>query len=105
MNSTEACFLNGAVREKAEPILLMSHHDVVEANGKWDHEPFSGDIDGHGNLWGQGTVDTKPACFAFYRCGRTDKGRPLQPERDVYIASLAVRRNSAERARRQRLLI
>ena len=27
---------------KHEPILLMSHHDVVEANGIWEHEPFSG---------------------------------------------------------------
>ena len=50
---------------KAEPILLMSHHDVVEANGKWDHEPFSGDIDGHGNLWGGEPWIPNPACFAF----------------------------------------
>ena len=25
-----------------EPILLMSHQDVVEANGTWEHEPFGG---------------------------------------------------------------
>ena len=24
-----------------EPILLMSHHDVVEAPGEWTHPPFS----------------------------------------------------------------
>ena len=28
-----------------EPILFLSHHDVVEATGTWEHEPFSGDID------------------------------------------------------------
>ena len=27
------------------PILFMSHQDVVEATGVWEHEPFSGDID------------------------------------------------------------
>ena len=27
------------------PILLMSHHDVVEANGNWEHAPFGGEID------------------------------------------------------------
>ena len=37
---------------KAEPILLMSHQDVVEANGEWEHEPFSGDIDETGRVWG-----------------------------------------------------
>ena len=30
---------------KEGPILLMSHHDVVEANGTWEHEPVSGEID------------------------------------------------------------
>lgn len=30
---------------KGNPILLMSHHDVVEANGEWEHAPFSGEID------------------------------------------------------------
>ena len=45
---------------KSEPILLMSHHDVVEAKSEgWDHGPFSGDIDGEGRVWGRGTVDTK----------------------------------------------
>ena len=42
---------------KSEPILLMSHHDVVEATGEWKHEPFSGDNDEKGCVWGRGTVD------------------------------------------------
>ena len=45
---------------KGEPILLMSHHDVVEPGGEgWAHGPFSGDIDETGRVWGRGTVDTK----------------------------------------------
>ena len=29
---------------KAEPILLMSHQDVVPAEGEWKYPPFSGEI-------------------------------------------------------------
>lgn len=28
-------------RKAEDPILLMNHHDVVEAPGSWTHEPFS----------------------------------------------------------------
>ena len=27
-----------------EPIMLMNHHDVVEASGEWTHPAFSGEI-------------------------------------------------------------
>ena len=27
-----------------KPILLMNHHDVVEASGEWKYPPFSGEI-------------------------------------------------------------
>mgnify|MGYP002516273489 CR=1 FL=1 len=27
--------------QEMDPILLMNHHDVVEAPGSWTHEPFS----------------------------------------------------------------
>ena len=41
-----------------EPVMLMNHHDVVEATGKWSHAPFGGEI-ADDNLWGRGTLDTK----------------------------------------------
>lgn len=44
-------------------VMLMSHHDVVEAEGEWTHLPFSGEI-ADGALWGRGTVDTKTPFFA-----------------------------------------
>ena len=48
---------------EADPIFLMSLQDVVEAGGKWAHEPFSGDIDEKGRVWGRGSVDTKASLF------------------------------------------
>ncbi|MBO5034936.1 MAG: M20/M25/M40 family metallo-hydrolase, partial [Oscillospiraceae bacterium] len=45
-------------RTDKEPLLLMSHIDVVEATGEWKHGPFSGDI-AEGKVWGRGTADTK----------------------------------------------
>ena len=39
-----------------KPMLLMSHHDVVEASGKWSHPPFAGEIV-DGIIWGRGTVE------------------------------------------------
>jgi acetylornithine deacetylase/succinyl-diaminopimelate desuccinylase-like protein len=42
-----------------EPLLLLSHLDVVPAPaGEWTHDPFAGDLaDGH--VWGRGAVDMK----------------------------------------------
>ena len=72
---------------KHEPILLMSHHDVVEANGIWEHEPFSGDIDAEGRVWGRGTVDTKASLFCLLTAAEELMGEGFVPECDVYLAS------------------
>ena len=48
------------------PILLMSHQDVVPAEGKWLHEPFGGDI-ADGKVWGRGAADTKCSVMAFFQ--------------------------------------
>ncbi|MBR4194192.1 MAG: M20/M25/M40 family metallo-hydrolase, partial [Oscillospiraceae bacterium] len=53
----------GASSEK--PIVLMSHQDVVPAEGDWTHGPFSGDIE-DGKVWGRGSSDTKCSVFAFF---------------------------------------
>lgn len=72
---------------KNEPILFMSHHDVVEANGTWEHEAFSGDIDETGRVWGRGTVDTKASLFCMLQAVEELIKEGYQPECDVYIAS------------------
>lgn len=72
---------------KEGPILLMSHHDVVEANGTWEHEPFSGDIDEKGRVWGRGTVDTKASLFCILTAVEELMQTGFEPGCDVYIAS------------------
>lgn len=72
---------------KNAPILLMSHQDVVEANGTWEHEPFSGDIDETGRVWGRGTVDTKASLFCILTAVEELMKDGFKPGCDVYIAS------------------
>ena len=72
---------------KSEPILLMSHQDVVEATGEWKHEPFSGDIDEDGNIWGRGTVDTKGSLFCIFTALEELIAERYVPKCDVYIGS------------------
>jgi carboxypeptidase PM20D1 len=68
------------------PILLMSHMDVVEASGNWRYPPFSGTIS-DGKIWGRGTVDTKGALCAILEAVEKLTGEGFIPECDVYIAS------------------
>ena len=51
-------------RSSEKPILLMSHQDVVPAEGEWRHAPFSGDI-ADGKVWGRGASDTKCSVMAL----------------------------------------
>ena len=68
------------------PILLMSHQDVVPAEGKWEHEPFSGDI-ADGKVWGRGTADTKASVMAFFQAVEELLKEGYTPKCDVYLAS------------------
>ena len=72
---------------EAEPILFMSHQDVVEGTGEWTHDPFSGDIDEEGNIWGRGAVDTKTSLFCMLQALEELIAEGYQPKGDVYIGS------------------
>lgn len=77
-----------AMDPKGQSILLMSHHDVVEAPADgWKYPPFSGHIDEEGHIFGRGTVDTKGALF----CELTALEELIQegwtPDVDIYITS------------------
>lgn len=69
-----------------EPILLMNHHDVVEASGGWNDDPFSGKI-ADGKVWGRGTLDTKGGLWAMLQAADELAEQGYQPNRDVYLMS------------------
>ena len=69
-----------------KPILLMSHQDVVPAEGKWTHEPFSGDI-ADGKVYGRGASDTKCSVMSFFEATEQLLTEGYMPECDVYLAS------------------
>ena len=73
-------------KSSEKPILLMSHQDVVPAEGEWLHEPFSGDI-ADGKVWGRGTSDTKCSVMAFFEAVEELLREGYTPECDVYLAS------------------
>ncbi len=68
------------------PILLMNHHDVVEATGEWRYPPFSGTI-AQEKVWGRGAVDTKAGLWAMLQAADELVARGYVPERDVYFVS------------------
>lgn len=72
---------------QGEPIVLMSHQDVVPATGKWQHDPFSGDIDENGIIWGRGTMDTKCSLMCIFQALEETIQEGYEPNVDVYIAS------------------
>lgn len=69
-----------------KPIVLMSHQDVVPAEGAWEHAPFSGDI-ADGKVWGRGTADTKASVMAFFQACEELLAQGYTPKQDVYLAS------------------
>lgn len=86
----------GKNKEK-EPILLMSHMDVVEATGQWTHEPFSGEV-ADGKLWGRGTVDTKGSLWAMLQAGEELAKEGFCPDCDIYYESACTEETSGEGA-------
>lgn len=73
-------------KSSEKPILIMSHQDVVLAEGEWIHEPFSGDIE-DGKVWGRGACDTKSSVMAFFEAAEQLLAEGFTPPTDVYLAS------------------
>lgn len=67
-------------------IMLMSHHDVVDAQGDWRHPPFSGDI-AEGKIWGRGTVDTKTPLYAMFAALEELLAEGYVPQCNLWLAS------------------
>ena len=72
-----------------DPILLMSHYDVVPVEEAtitdWKHGPYSGAITGD-TIWGRGAIDDKTAGIAILETLELLLQEGFQPERDIYVA-------------------
>lgn len=73
-------------RDPARNIMLMSHHDVVAADGDWKHDPFAAEI-AEGKLWGRGTVDTKTPLFAEFSALEELLAKGWEPPCNVFLGS------------------
>ena len=69
-----------------KPLVLMSHQDVVPAEGEWNRPPFSGEI-AEGKVWGRGASDTKCSVMAFLQAAEELLAEGFVPENDVYLSS------------------
>lgn len=69
-----------------EPVLFMNHHDVVEANGAWTHEPFAGDI-ADGKVWGRGALDNKGGLWGMLCAADELAAEGFVPTGDIWFES------------------
>lgn len=68
------------------PLVLMSHQDVVPAEGDWIEPPFSGAVK-DGKIWGRGAADTKCSLMAFFEAVEQLIAQGYVPEQDLYLSS------------------
>ena len=73
-------------KDESRNIMLMSHHDVVSADGEWEHDSFGGEII-DGKIWGRGTVDTKTPLFAEFSALEELLSEGFEMPCNVYIGS------------------
>ena len=73
-------------RSSERPLVLMSHQDVVPAEGEWLHPPFTGDIADE-KVWGRGASDTKCSLMAFFQAAEELLAGGFVPPCDVYLSS------------------
>lgn len=70
-----------------DPVVLMAHHDVVEATPKgWTQAPFGADIV-DGKIYARGVLDTKCVWAALMEATKTLLAEGYVPPRDIYLFS------------------
>eukprot|EP00439_Symbiodinium_sp_Y106_P088296 s1_g832.t1 len=71
-----------------EPILLMSHIDVVPiapgTQRDWEEEPFSGKV-ADGFIWGRGAIDSKGSLIAILEGAEQLAAQGYQPRRTIHF--------------------
>ena len=70
---------------KENPIVFMSHYDVVPINGVWDEDPFSGRIN-EKTVYGRGALDTKSSLNAVMESVEFALNQGKVFKHDLYLA-------------------
>lgn len=73
---------------ESNPIVLLSHLDVVEAKGEWRYPPFEAELV-DGIIYGRGTLDTKQLTAMQVMSMILIKRRGIQLERDLICIAAA----------------
>ncbi len=69
-----------------EPLVLMSHFDVVPADDAgWTRPAFSGDVF-EGRVWGRGSLDTKCTLASAFEAVEMLVKQGFTPTRDIYLS-------------------